>query len=312
MQNLENLPASRKGAHVAIGSFDGVHRGHRWTLAQMVAAAREEDAPALVVTFYPHPRTVLELDPAAGRFRYLTTLDDRIRLLRTTGVDDVIILPFDRPLSRLPAPEFMDSLQSRLGMRALWCGPDFAVGFRRAGDVPFLIEYGAAAGFQVVTAPPLTDSGGPISSTRIRQALGEGEVSTAADMLGRAYGFTGKVVHGAGRGRKIGMPTANLLPWPEIVVPAYGVYATITSLDDRRLPSVTSIGVRPTFAEEGLHEATVETHILDFDEDLYGRDVRLEFVSRLREERRYEGVEALVAQMLRDVEDAREALRRTP
>lgn len=300
--------AALRGVYLAVGSFDGVHRGHRHILEKMTQAAEEDHAPPVVLTFFPHPRAVLGA-PAAPPFRYLTTLDDRLALLRALPLEAVILQPFDLAFSRITAAEFLQTLTTRLGLRSLWCGPGFSLGFQREGNVAYLTEKSLALGFSLYVVPPLTDPEGPISSTRIRTALAGGEMAKAAGLLGRRFALSGTVVRGVGRGRKMATPTANLELWPEIAIPAHGVYATWAVRAGKRSPSVTSIGVRPTFENGTAHEATVETHLLDFDGDLYGSILRVEFAARLREEKKFPDMDALRTQMAKDIGQARRILR---
>jgi riboflavin kinase/FMN adenylyltransferase len=296
--------AAARGAYLAIGSFDGMHRGHRRLLEQMVGAAAEDHAPAVVMTFFPHPRAVLGGADGAP-FRYLLPLEERLQRLGRFAFDAAIVQTFDRDFARIPAEDFLRTLRKRLGLRALWCGPNFTLGYRREGNVPFLTEKSLVLGFSLYVVPPLADGGEAVSSTRIREALATGDVDAAADLLGRPFGLSGTVVHGMGRGRRLGVPTANLDLWPELAVPAYGVYATQTEAGGRRHHSVTSIGVRPTFENGTAHPATVETHLLDFEGDLYGTGLRVEFAARLRGEERFPDAEHLKRQMAKDIEDAR-------
>jgi riboflavin kinase/FMN adenylyltransferase len=308
MQYFESIErAALRGAYLAIGSFDGLHRGHRHLLTKMAQAAQEDGAPAAVLTFFPHPRTVF--GPAtAPPFRYLIPMEERLRRLREFPLDAIIFQPFTPEFSRISAAEFLASLKTKLGLRSLWCGPGFSFGHRREGNVAYLTEQSLASNFSVYVVPPLTDPGGPISSTRIRQALSTGDVVRAADLLGRKFSVSGTVIHGAGRGRTMGFPTANLELWPELSVPAYGIYATVVLHDGWRHTGATSIGVRPTFPNENIHPATIETHLLDFDGDLYGSTLQLEFVARLREERRFPDKDALCDQMRIDVAQTRRFL----
>jgi riboflavin kinase/FMN adenylyltransferase len=192
-------------------------------------------------------------------------------------------------------------------MRSLWCGPGFTFGFRREGNTAFLTEQSLALGFQTYVIPPLVDGGEPVSSTRIRGLLARGDVAGAAHLLGRRFELHGTIVHGAGRGHSLGFPTANLSPWAESVVPMNGIYATRTTGADGRLASVTSIGIRPTFAEQSP-ATTIETYLLDYDGDVYGRELGLEFHARLRDELRFENAGALQDQIRRDVDQARSIL----
>jgi riboflavin kinase/FMN adenylyltransferase len=307
MQYYDSLDrASLRGVYLAVGSFDGLHRGHRHLLDTMVRAAEEDGAPAAVLTFFPHPRAVLNPDPESP-FRYLMPLEERLELLRTFPLEAVIVQPFSKEFSRTSAAGFLTRLQDRVRLRSLWCGPSFSLGYRREGNVAYLTEKSVAMGFSLYVVPPLCDADLPISSHQIRQALSGGDVTAAARLLGRRFHVSGVVVHGMGRGRALGMPTANLDLWPELAMPSYGVYATWTVYNGRRYASATSIGVRPTFAN-GVHEATVETHLLDFDGDLYGTTLLVEFAAHLRPEERFADQEALRAQMIKDVAQARRTL----
>jgi len=308
MQYFESIEhAALRGVYLAIGSFDGLHRGHRHLLEKMTQAAQEDGAPAVVLTFFPHPRVVLG-QASAPSFRYLIPLEERLRLLREFPLDAVIVQPFTSAFSRIPAADFLSTLKSRLGLRSLWCGPNFSLGKGREGNVAYLTEKGAVQDFSLYVVPPLADAAGPIASNRIRQALSAGDVVQAAGLLGRRFAVSGTVVHGMGRGRSMGFPTANLDLWPELAVPGYGIYAGWVHLAGRRYAGATSIGVRPTFANGATHEATVETHLLDFDGDLYGATLQLEFVARLREEIRFPNADALRGQMMMDVAQTRRVL----
>ena len=288
---------------MTIGVFDGVHRGHRHVLGRLDEIAREAGRTSIVLTFRNHPASVLRPDFDA---RYLTTLDDRLRLIREAGVDLLVPITFDVGLSRLTAREFAVLLRSRLLMRDLVVGPDFAMGRNRDGDVAALAALGREVGFSLhVVGPLLDDAGQPIRSTHVRDALSKGDVADAAGLLGRNYTLSGTVVAGHGRGGPLGFPTANLEVPAGMAVPADGIYATWAHVGGERRMAATSIGVRPTFGEG---ERTVEAFILDFDGDLYGREVCLEFVGWLRPEARFDTVEALREQVQRDVDDTRAVL----
>ncbi|MBN1439193.1 MAG: riboflavin biosynthesis protein RibF [Anaerolineales bacterium] len=310
MQYFESIDgAALQGAYLAPGSFDGLHRGHRRLLDRMLEAAARAGAPPAVLTFFPHPRAVLRPPGEPAAIRYLMPLEERLALLRTLPLEALILQPFDAAFSRIGAAEFLRMLQTRLGLRGLWCGPSFAVGCRREGDVAYLTGQSGAFGFALHVVPPLEHRGRPVSSSWIREALAQGDLRLAADLLGRRFTLSGTVVHGAGRGRCLGMPTANIALRPEIVIPAYGVYATRAETAGARHPAVTSVGLRPTFVNASVHAATVETHLLDFDGDLYGSDLRVEFVERLREERKFADADSLRRQMASDAARARGLLR---
>ncbi len=308
MKVYRGLPelSTATGCELSIGNFDGVHRGHQALIRRLVSAARAEGRLAGVITFDPHPARVLRPDTA---FAYLTTVEERVALLRELELDFLVIYPFTQETAQKSAAAFMGELVERLGVRRLWVGPDFALGHNREGNVPTLRRLGQDMGFTVEVIEPVQIEGLEVRSGNIRRALSEGKVALAGQMLGRPYWLTGEVVRGAGRGRQIGMPTANLAVPAERIIPAYGVYATWCWVGDERLPAATNIGVRPTF-DNGM--PTVETHILDFAGDLYGQSLRLEFVLRLRPERRFSGVDALLAQIRRDLTNAQRALAPKP
>lgn len=297
MQHIYGLMAAQleQPSLVTIGVFDGVHRGHQHLLSRLVEQARADGRLAVVQTFFPHPDVVLR--GLAGRY-YLTSPDQKAALLADLGVDVAVTQAFDDALRQVRAGDYVDLLLNRLKMRALWVGPDFALGYRREGDVTYLRQRGADKGFDVHVVDLLAD-GGPeaIRSTTIRQALNDGDVEQARALLGRPYAVTGPVVHGDRRGCLIGFPTANIAVWEQQVVPANGVYAGWATLDTQRFMAVTNVGVRPTF---GGQDVTIESHLLDFDDDIYGRELAVTFERRLRPEMKFSGVDALVAQIRAD------------
>jgi riboflavin kinase/FMN adenylyltransferase len=297
--SLEEV-APTKPAYVAVGVFDGVHRGHQDLLGSMAASAHTAGCAAVVVTFYPHPAEVLRgYRPSF----YLNRPEEKAELIGALGVDWVVTHPFSLEISQITAADFVDRLVRHLGMVELWAGPDFALGHNREGTVEFLRGQGLAKGFRMHVVQPATHGETVISSSAIRAALRDGEVVRAAEYLGRWYSLAGTVEEGARRGRTIGIPTANLAIWPEQVYPAHGVYACWAWVGGQRWAAATNVGVRPTFEPTGL--PTIEAHLLDFDGDLYGREMRLDFVARLRPEMKFSGVDALVAQIKADVEQAR-------
>ncbi len=294
--------AGGRPAVLTIGNFDGVHRGHRVIVDAVVEAARELGGEAVVVTFDPHPRCVLSPGHCPPT---LTTVDAKARLLDAAGVDVLRVLAFDLEMSRWSATEFCDRLLASHPLRRLIVGHDFAFGHNREGDGGFLRRYGEAHGFDVVTVEPLLDGEAPVSSTRIREALGNGDVATAAELLGRPYALIGTVEAGEGMGRNLGFPTANLEIAPGVALPAVGIYACWTEVAGGWHQTATSIGTRPTFG--GTH-VVVEPHLLDFDGDLYGARLRCAFVARLRDERTFPDAATLADQIARDVEVTRELL----
>ncbi len=306
LRGFEAVPAALRGACVAIGNFDGVHRGHRAVIAAAAEMARAADRPLGVVTFEPHPREVL--DPARAPAR-LGTFARKAELLRDLGVEMLVVLRFGPALMRLSAEDFVARvLGDSLAVSGVATGEDFRFGHRRAGDARLLATLGAARGFAVRAVPKLVIAGDVCSSTRIRAALAAGEVRRAAELLGYAYEIRGGVVAGDGRGRQLGYPTANLRPaGRRPLLPAHGIYAVRAAVREapgwRWHPAVASLGVRPTF---GGGAAVLEVHLLDGGRDLYGRRLRVAFLERLREERRFESVEALKREMARDCARARE------
>ena len=297
---------AERAVSLTIGNFDGVHRGHRALIDTLVADARGRDGEAVVMTFDPHPRCVLDPDNCPQQ---ITTLDEKRGLLEACGVDRLVVLEFTRALSRWSADHFCSQLLSSFPLSRLVVGHDFALGHKRSGDIPFLRGFGASHGFDVLTVDALTERGEVISSSRIRTALLSGELSRANRHLGYPFFIDAWVEHGEKVGRRIGYPTANLAITPGKCLPARGVYAMWVQVRDAWHMAATNVGYRPTFGGDRL---TVEAFLLDFDGDVYRERVRAAFVARLREERRYPGVDELTAQIARDVEQTRRLLARTP
>ena len=304
MQPTEELASTKVqgGSALTIGVFDGVHIGHRYLLEQVKASARRRGLASAVITFRNHPRTVLAPgEPVA----YICSLTERLELLRTTGVDHVVPLTFTKELSQYSPRQFVELLTSCLGMKGLLVGPDFALGKGRAGTAAVLEELGRDLGYTVATVLPFDHQGQVVSATAIRRCLAAGDMELAATFLGRPPSLSGPVVVGDRRGRSLGFPTANIGVAPDIVLPADGIYCTVATAGGRSYDSVSSIGVRPTFGES---LRTVETYIMDFSDDLYGQHLKIDLLKRLRDEKRFSGVDELVAQMKLDVETAREVL----
>jgi len=306
-QTLPNPPLDLP-SNLAIGNFDGVHRGHQALLSAMIDDARQHGRQGGLLTFDPHPSAVLRPDRVHS---YLTTMAERLEALAELPLEFAVVYPFSLETARTPARGFIAQVQQALKLAALWVGPDFALGRNREGDVSALRGMGEELGFSVHVIEPQVLDGEELRSGRIRGYLLDGDVQGAAQQLGRPYQVTGQVVAGAQRGRGIGFPTANLAVPEGRMLPANGVYATWARLDDdplmrnRRLASVTNIGVRPSF-DNG--QRTVEAHLLDFDGDLYGRPLTLLFAARLRPEQRFPSVDALIAQIGRDAAAARQLL----
>ena len=289
---------------LTIGVFDGVHRGHQIVLRHVVDSARRHGLASAAITFHPHPRQVLRPDLTT---EYVTSLEDRLSLLLQTGLDSVATVSFTSDFSLTDAGDFVRMLVEEFHLARLIIGEDFALGRQRGGDPETLKALGQELGYEVEVIELLTsDSTDKVSSTEIREALNEGNVRLVGDLLGRRYSLHGPVVLGFERGRTIGFPTANVAIGNDRAIPAPGVYATIAHLNTGPAPSVTNIGVRPTFDDGG--GLSIECHIIDFDNDIYGEDLRVEFVERLRGERRFDGVGALVEQIGKDRDAAGELL----
>lgn len=287
--------ASWDACAVAIGNFDGVHAGHR----ALVAKARALGAPAVVLTFDPHPSTLFGTPPAK-----LCSLDRRLELLEEAGADAVVVEPFTRELAACAADAFVDEvLLASLKARAIVVGYDFSYGAARAGTIETLTEHAARADVAIAVVPPVEVAGEVASSTRIRGHLAAGDVPAANRLLGRRWDVDGVVVHGAKRGRAIGIPTANIAPTADLAI-APGIYAC--TLDG--MPAVASLGTNPTFVQQG--GLVLEVHVLDWDGDLYDKTVRVAFANKLRDEARYDSIDALLAQIRIDIEQARVTLRR--
>jgi riboflavin kinase / FMN adenylyltransferase len=286
---------------IALGNFDGVHIGHQEVLRRAVEEGRRRDMRVVAATFHPHPRTVLGSGVPP---KLLTPLELRCEMLLRYGADEVWVVPFDAALSRKSPKEFVrDVLIGEGGAGVVVVGENFRFGHKAAGHFSDLLRLMREAGGTAVGVKVRGGGmGGGISSTRIRALISGGEVTEAAGLLGRPYVLRGDVVVGDRRGRSIGFPTANVVPDAEAVVPARGVYAGYVRVGEEEYAACTNVGVAPTF---GRTENRVEAHLLDFEGDLYGRVVDVSFVERIREERRFSGVDELIGQIRRDVEEAR-------
>ena len=303
VQHLSEVKVQRPSI-VTVGVFDGVHRGHQALIRQLVAAAHQQNQVAVVLTFFPHPDVMLREISAPY---YLATAEQRAVLLGDLGVDVVVTLSFDEDLRQMRAADFVDQLFEFVNMSEIWATADFAMGYQREGNIGFLREQAASKDFVVRTIEPIADpdTGTMVSSTTIRELLRDGEMRRVAELLGRPYQVSGEVVKGEQRGRQIGFPTANVQYWPSQLLPAHGVYACRVLLNDTAYLAVTNIGNRPTFDGIGV---TVEAHLLDFDQDIYGEVLQVDFLARLRGEKKFDGIDALISQIKQDVVDGREIL----
>src|SRR5688572_4962866 len=291
-------------AVLTIGSFDGVHLGHQALMHSVVESARSKGVAAVALTFDPLPREVLR---PGQPIAYLTRLPEKLRLLAQTGLDEVIVVEFTLELAQVQAPDFIAWVRNYLPFVELWEGEDFALGHGRTGNIEVLAQLGRDMGYELCIAPIVETDGAPVSSTRIRQAVMSGDMETATRLLGHYPTVPGTVVPGSKRGRALGYPTANFALPPHQALPADGVYATwcVRHATGEVLPSVSSIGTRPTFEDDAR---LVEVHILDYSADLYGETLTAHFVKFLRGQVRFETMEPLMAQMAQDAADARSVL----
>jgi riboflavin kinase/FMN adenylyltransferase len=287
-------------AVAALGVFDGVHVGHQALVHDTVALARDEGVPAVVVTFDRDPDQVVTPASASPQ---LLTLEDKLALLLQAGADLVLVMPFTNELAQTPPLVFLDEvLLETMTPRCVVVGCDFRFGHRAEGDVDILVRYGAAHGFSVVAHDLVHDAGAPVTSTRIRTLVAEGEVREAARLLGRPHRVTGEVGHGRGEGAELDAPTANLVTAPFTALPAAGVYAGRTRIDGIGYPAAVSVGVPPSFPDS---TDTLEVHLLGFRGDLYGRTLTVEFLERLRAQRAFTDPRELADAIRADIAQVR-------
>jgi riboflavin kinase/FMN adenylyltransferase len=300
VHRLSEVPDADEGRAIAMGTFDGVHLGHRRVIDSAREWARKHGARASVVTFDPPPLQILKRENPPKR---LTTTAVKAGLVEQLGMDEMIVIPFTRELSMVEPEAFCrDTLIGRLGARHVSVGENFRFGHGAAGDADFLR---ARTEFETTVVPLVESSGETVSSSRIRDLVSSGAVREAAKLLGGAFVLEGTVVEGDARGRELGMPTANLETPPDLVVPAAGIYAARARIGDReKVPAAVSVGVRPTFEDAG--EQRVEAHLIGLEGDLYGRTMQLEFLDRLRDEERFDSASELTAQMRKDVQQTLE------
>jgi riboflavin kinase/FMN adenylyltransferase len=282
---------------LTIGVFDGVHAGHRYLLEELQQRAAKRELLSGVVTFNPHPQSLLNPN---NRLPWLTDLDDRVKAFEELGVNLIAVLTFTTKLAQLGAQDFMSLLKKHLRMQGIVVGPDFALGRGAEGDITLLRALGQEMNFGVEVIQPYIVDGEVVSSTLIRRALAQGDMRRVRRLMGRHFYLKGKVITSEKRGRVLGFPTANLAMQPRQAMPANGIYVTITQVDGRQLPSATNIGIRPTFGEG---KKTVETHLLQYEGDLYGKEIRVEFVQKLRDEQRFPSSEELRIQIEKDLRE---------
>ncbi len=279
---------------LTIGNFDGVHLGHQALLADLIRLARQDDTRSVLLSFSPNPKVFF----SGEKGFYLSTPGEKTALLSRLGIDDVLIIAFERKLANMAATDFMAELTRRINLKGFVVGEDFVFGHNRQGTTEVLAEFCEKQGIPFVVFPELMMDGEPVSSTRIRRALNDGKVDEARRLLGRPYAMCAKVISGEQIGKSIGVPTANLELDPDKFLPKRGVYATIAHLREKDYPAVTNVGVRPTFSEQEI--VSVETLILDFNDDIYGEELRVEFIQCLRPEQKFDSVQALTQQIEKD------------
>ena len=302
IRHIDDPALAFEGSSVTLGNFDGIHVGHQALIKNAVNDAHLLGIRSAVLTFEPHPLRVLAPQRAP---QMLLTHKDKMQLLQSLGVDCVVIQQFDRSFAAIGAEEFVGKfLVQRLRAKKVWVGKDLRFGKGRTGDIDKLRAWGTQLDFEVGVVEPVMLRGERVSSSRIRELIGAGEIAAVQPMLARYYFVSGKVVSGHRRGRELGFPTANIATRAEII-PRDGIYATLLHLGEKMLPSVTSIGLNPTF---GAGPRTIESYILNFDREIYGESVKLSFVARLREEKTFASAGLLIEQIRQDVADAETAL----
>jgi riboflavin kinase/FMN adenylyltransferase len=282
---------------LTIGVFDGVHAGHRYLLNQLRLRAAERSLLSGVVTFNPHPQSVLH---PRSQVPWLTSLEDRVGVFKKLGVNMVTVLTFTPKIAQLSAREFISLIKKNLNMRGILVGPDFTLGRGKEGNIDMLRSLGSEMGFSVDVIPPFRINDEIVSSTLIRRALSEGDMRKVARLMERYFYLEGKVITSEKRGRVLGFPTANLDIKPQQALPGNGIYATIAQVEGKHFPSATNVGTRPTF---GTGEEMVETHLLNYKGNLYGKNMRVEFVQKLRDEQRFPSSEELKAQIEKDIRE---------
>lgn len=304
-QSIEEFQAKEGPVVLTIGTFDGVHEGHKSILERLFASARELNGVSCMLTFFPHPRMVLHPD---SDVRLLTTMDEKKALLEKEGLDHLIVQPFNKEFASLEPKSYIEKvLVEGIGVRNLVIGYDHRFGKGREGDIQTLRDFAGEFGYEVEEIPARLVDDVDVSSTKIRNALFDGDVETASRYLGQDYSLKGMVVKGDGIGSELGYPTANIeVPEPYKLIPAHGVYAVEVLRKGKKLPGMLNIGVTPTLHEK--KEASIEVHIFGVEEELYGEELTVLFKARIRDEERFEGTGDLKARLEKDEEQARKLL----
>jgi riboflavin kinase / FMN adenylyltransferase len=316
--NGRSKPCLKKTC-AAIGIFDGVHRGHRYLIKQMLATARRLGAQPIVITFFPHPAHVFQPKKNKYSLEYLTSLQDRFRLLSDLGIAACLVVRFNRSFAEIQPQKFIkDILVKELGVKAVFVGNDFRFGKDRSGDIALFQKLAPQYGYEMHAVSALKQGGAVISSTRIRQLVETGQLNEAARLLGRAVAISGTVVKGSERGKSLGFPTANVdylkgtVPWSSrgqspstTILPPRGVYVVKVLLGKKEYPAIANIGTRPSF-EKQISKLYLEVHILDFSRNIYGKHLEVEFLKKIRNEKKFPGPQALIRQIQKDEALARQ------
>ena len=293
-RSLSDISSERKSV-VTVGTFDGIHRGHQAILGQVVEKAKSSSHRSVVVTFDPHPREVV----GKGPVEYLSSLEERLEKFSEFGIDETLVIGFTYEFSRLGARDFYELLAKHVGLTDVIVGYDHMFGKDREGDIQGLVSIGSALGFTAKRVPPIIIGEKTVSSSVIRKMLNVGDITGANDFLGSPYTLGGTVRRGDGRGKQIGYPTANITPdEPKKLVPARGVYAVNVLLNGRRLHGMMNIGIRPTFKDN--HEQVLEAHIFDFEQNIYNKELEIEFLKFIRSEKKFASKDELISQLERD------------
>jgi len=291
---------------ITLGNFDGIHLGHQELIRMVIGRAKELGAMSLVVTFRPHPLKILAPEKCPP---LISIYEEKIRLMEKLGIDVLVKIPFTREFASMPPEDFVkDILCGKLGAKEIFVGYNYRFGKGRAGNIALLKQLGEKYGFTVNEVGEISINGEVVSSSKIRDLLKDGEVEHAAALLGRPYAITGIVVKGDGRGKLLGFPTANIVPRHSII-PAHGVYAVRLFVRDRLYDGIANIGLRPTFDKK---DPTIEVHVFDFNEDIYGEEISLYFIGKLREEKKFRDAEELTRQIRSDVANAKRVLAGDP
>jgi riboflavin kinase/FMN adenylyltransferase len=304
--NPHEIPSPLRYPAVTIGNFDGVHLGHREIFRRVKESAREIGGVSVIITFDPHPLRVV---PSGRAVRLINTFEEKVRLIEASGVDYLVVIPFDLNFASITAEEFVEKILVRtIGVKKLIIGHDYAFGKGREGNVELLKRMGLRFSFEVDELAPIASNGVIYSSSLIRSMIRSGAVAEVVRFLGRHFSLLGTVVHGAHRGKGLGFPTANIIPGKELI-PAQGVYAVKVKIADSLFDAACNIGENPTF---GSSEISIEVFIFDFDKELYGQDIRIYFINRIRNEKRFNSPEELKKAISEDVASCRLILEQTP